>query len=137
MQYWHASFVSNSVDTGLLVIGAPNVGKTELCDYLIKYLNFYLVADDLVKIIQIDGFYQGVLCNHQYFGVMHDKKKGFIHVEKALDQAVISHIVYLYNQVKDLKYINKAQTLALPLVEIDVSNKAWHECAKRLQNILG
>ncbi|WP_151193411.1 hypothetical protein [Cysteiniphilum sp. JM-1] len=137
MQYWHASFVTNNIGTGLLVIGAPNVGKTELCDYLIKYFDFYLVADDLVRVAQINDIYQGILCNEQYFGVMHHKKKGFIQVEKALDQAVISHVIYLYRQEKDPKYINKAQTLALPLIEMDVFNKAWHECAKQLQNKLG
>ncbi|WP_192482998.1 MULTISPECIES: hypothetical protein [Cysteiniphilum] len=137
MRYWHASLVTNNIDTGLLVIGAPNVGKTEFCYHLIKYLGFYLVADDLVGIAQINNVYQGSLCNSQYFAVMHHKEKDFIQVEKAVDQSVISHVVYLYRQVKDPKYINKAQTLALPLIEIDVFDKAWHACAKQLQNRLG
>lgn len=137
MQYWHASFVSNNIDTGLLIIGAPNVGKTELCDQLIKYSDFYLVADDLVKIVQVNNIYQGFLCNDTYLGIMHHKQKDLIQVEKALKQAVISHIVYLYHQIKDPRYVNKAQTLTLPLIKIDIFDKTWHECAKQLQNILG
>lgn len=137
MGYWHASLITNNIDTGLLVIGAPNVGKTEFCYHLIKYLGFYLVADDLVGITQVNNVYQGFLCNDQYFAVMHHKGKDFIQVEKAVDQSIISHVVYLYRQMKDSKYIKKAQTLALPLIEIDVFDKAWYECAKQLQNRLG
>ncbi|WP_440682719.1 hypothetical protein [Cysteiniphilum halobium] len=137
MQYWHASFITNNINTGLLVIGPPNIGKTELCYHMIKHLNYYLVADDLVKIIKINSIYQGFLCNDQYFGVMHHKKKDFIQVEKALKRSVISHVVYLYCQVKDLEYVSKARTLALPLIEINVFEKTWYECAKQLQNILG
>ena len=137
MQYWHASFVTNTVGIGLLIIGAPGVGKTEFCYHLIKYSNYYLVADDLVKVIKTNNAYEGFLCNDQYCGVMHHKKRGLIQVKKALKQGVISHVLYLYCQTKDISYCEKAQTLSLPLIDMNVSGKTWSECERRLQNMLG
>lgn len=136
MQYWHSSFITNKVDVGLLVIGAPGAGKTEFCYHLIKYLNYYLVADDLVKVVKTHDSYKGFLCNNQFLGIIHHKKRSYIQVDKALKQGVISHVLYLYCQSIELRYRKKAQALPLPLIEIDVLGNSWHECVKQLQNIL-
>ena len=49
---------TNNIDTGLLGVGVPNFGQAELCYQLMKYLNFYTVADDLICIIQMNDAYQ-------------------------------------------------------------------------------
>lgn len=124
MQYWHGSFISDKEKIGILVIGPPNVGKTELCYYFVNYFNYYLIADDLVMLEKKNKKYQGFLCNKNYLGILHRKQKGFIRVKNSLPHAVISHVVYLYCQKLDKKYYKKAHSLSLPVITINMYKNA-------------
>ncbi|WP_395946888.1 hypothetical protein [Caedibacter taeniospiralis] len=135
-QYWHGSLVTNGKQAGILVVGSPGVGKSDFCYYLLESLNYYLVADDLVRLIKFDTKYEGILCNKRYYGVIHHKQKGFIKVVRALRSSVVSHVVYLFQHEVEEKYLNKAQSLMLPVIVMDVKSKSWDACATQLQNIL-
>lgn len=127
LQYWHASFVHKR-DIGILVIGAPNSGKTEICYHLTQYFDYFLVADDLVKITYKDGIYKGFLCNKNYLGVLYRKKIGLVTTNKSLHSGIISHIFYLYNKRPDEKYLMKAQQLTLPLLKVDIYKVNCYKC---------
>ena len=83
INYLHANFLEKS-QQGLLILGAPNSGKTLLSYWLIQHHGYKLIADDLVKITIKHKQVMGQLVNVEYQGLLHNKKLGLQQVKSSV-----------------------------------------------------
>ncbi|MFT6834036.1 MAG: HPr kinase/phosphorylase [Francisellaceae bacterium] len=87
-QYLHAVLVK-VFDVGVLLLGAPGVGKSSIAIALVKR-GHCLVADDIVKCCKKNNKIYGCLNDPTYLGKIYIKDKGMFDLASWHDNAVKS-----------------------------------------------
>ncbi|WP_162902203.1 phosphoenolpyruvate carboxykinase (ATP) [Facilibium subflavum] len=100
----HANFVARK-NRGVLIFGAPGVGKSHLSHVLVQKHGYHLIADDLVLLRHQKKGILGELPNADYLGLLHLKEKGFVKVTQASSRHAITDVIEIGNQIGNMDQI--------------------------------
>lgn len=114
---------------GLLILGAPNSGKSTLSYCLIQQHYFSLISDDLVVLTKSAGSpIIGRLSNLNYLGWLHLKEKGFVYVNNAQTQSKITHIIYLSRDDETNEYTTILRQ-KITIKKVNMQQRTSQQCA--------